>query len=264
MTSAVVGAQLGLAGTILGAALGSIIAGVAGTLYTVSLKRTKDRIASAFVGRVGDTKVELTTLSEDAARALSLSKRPATGSGRGGTEDTVEVGGWDWDASATQPAAAAPPSPQPVATAASVDVSGKPAVRLPWKPILVSTAAVFLLAIAGITGFELVSGQAISGGEGTTVTQVGDGGSDRSDAPTDPSSTPTAETSTEPSSEPSASSEPSSSATTEPSAEASQDTEPSASAEPSVSSEPSSSSTPSTGSDDEGVAPSDDQVGADG
>ncbi len=183
---------------------------VAGTLYTVSLKRTKDRIASAFVGRVGDTKVELTTLSEDAAPALSLSKRPATGSGRGGTEDTVELGGWDWDATATQPAAAAPPSPQPVATAASVDVSGKPAVRLPWKPILVSTAAVFLLAIAGITGFELVSGQAISGGQGTTVTQVGDPGSDGSDTPADtPSSPPSAETSTEPSSEPSASSEPS-------------------------------------------------------
>ena len=111
MTSAVVGAQLGVAGTILGAALGSIIAGVAGTLYTVSLKRTKDRIASAFVGRVGDTKVELTTLSEDAARALSLSKRPATGSGRGGTEDTVEVGGWDWDATATQPGGRRSPVP---------------------------------------------------------------------------------------------------------------------------------------------------------
>ncbi len=124
-------------------------------------KHTKDKLASAFVGRVGGTDVELTTVS--------------TG---------TEVDGW---ATATQPTAAvAPPSPDPVATAAEVDRAGRPVSRWPWKPILVSAAAVFLLAIAGITAFELISGQSVSGGEGTTITQVGEGRSGGADTPTRP------------------------------------------------------------------------------
>ena len=171
MTAAVIGAQLGVAGTVLGAAIGSVVAGAAGSLYTASLKHTKDKLASAFVGRVGETDVEVTTVST-----------------------STEVDGWT---TVTQPTAAvAPASPDPVATAAEVDSAGRPVSRWPWKPILVSTAAVFLLAIAGITGFELVSGQSVSGGEGTTITQVSEGRSGGTDTPTQ---APSSSTSTEPS-----------------------------------------------------------------
>ena len=222
MTAAVIGAQLGVAGTVLGAAIGSLVAGAAGSLYTASLKHTRDKLASAFVGRVGETDVEVTTVST-----------------------TTEVDGWT---TVIQPSAAvAPASPDPVATAAEVDGAGRPVSRWPWKPILVSTAAVFLLAIAGITGFELISGQSVSGGEGTTITQVSESRSGGTDTPTqapssststeptpEPSATPGARTSTEPSSEPSQSVEPS--------------TEPSQSADPSTSTEPTPSATPSTAS----------------
>ena len=61
MTAAVIGAQLGVAGTVLGAAIGSVVAGTAGSLYTASLKHTQTKIASAFIGRVGDTPVQITT-----------------------------------------------------------------------------------------------------------------------------------------------------------------------------------------------------------
>ncbi|HEY5786797.1 MAG TPA: hypothetical protein VIT65_18680 [Microlunatus sp.] len=233
MTAAVIGAQLGVAGTVLGAAIGSVVAGAAGSLYTASLKHTKDKLASAFVGRVGETDVEITTVSTD-----------------------TEAAGW---ATATRPtAAAAPPSPDPVATAAEVDRAGRPVSRWPWKPILVSTAAVFLLAIAGITGFELISGQSVSGGGGTTITQVSEGRSGGTDTPVQ---APSSDTSTEPTTEPSVapstgtgadpSSEPSQS--TEPTAEPSQSTEPSASAEPSTTASPSTDD-PQVGGADTGTA----------
>lgn len=241
MTSAVIGAQLGVAGTIAGAAVGSIVAGVAGSLYTASLKHTKDKLASVIVGRVGDTKVEVATVADD----------------------TAVRDGWSWDAPGTRPmdtqpmdtqpaAATAPPAPDSVADLV-VDDWGKPTRRLPWKGILVSTAAVFLLAIAGITGFELISGQAISGGQGTTVSQVSEGRSGGSDTPSQsPSSTPSSETSTEPSSTPSTST--STEPTSEPSTGQTQTAEPSQSPEPSASSEPTTSGTPSTASGDQSAA----------
>ena len=232
MTAAVIGAQLGVAGTVFGAAIGSVVAGAAGSLYTASLKHTKDRLASAFVGRVGETDVEVTTVSTSA-----------------------DVDGWT---TVTQPTAAvAPASPDPVATAAEVDGAGHPVSRWPWKPILVSTAAVFLLAIAGITGFELISGQSVSGGDGTTITQVGEGRSSGTDTPTQ---APSNSTSTEPSAEPSVapstgtSGEPSSvpSESAEPTAEPSQTAEPSTSAEPSTTASPS--TDPQVGGTDTGTA----------
>ena len=232
MTAAVIGAQLGVAGTVLGAAIGSVVAGTAGSLYTASLKHTQTKIAAAFIGRVGDTPVRIT--SDDRT-----------------TDDRTTVDGWH---AITQPtaAAAAPASPDPVATAAEIDPAGGPAARGPWKPILVATVAVFLLAIAGITAFELLTGQPVSGGQGTTISQVGDGHSGGSDTPrqvpatdtstTEPTTEPSAPPSTEPSTEPSSEA----SQVTEPSTAPSTRTQPSTSSESSASSEPTATPAPST------------------
>ncbi|HEU5483941.1 MAG TPA: hypothetical protein VFU98_03465 [Microlunatus sp.] len=228
MTSAVIGARLGVAGTILGAAIGSIVAGIAGSLYTASLKHTKEKLTSALVGRVGDTRVEITHVA------------PETAADRD----------WSWQSPAEQapPAAVAPASAEPVARAADVGAAGLRQPRMPWKPILISTAAVFLLAIAGLTTVELISGKALSGGQGTTITQVSEGRSGDSDERPSPSSTPSAESSTEPTPESSATPEPSPSSTTEPSASPSESAPPSESSEPSASSEPTESTSPSTAS----------------
>ncbi len=48
MTAAALGSQLSVAGTVVGAALASIIAAVAGSLYTASLRRTRDKVRTAF------------------------------------------------------------------------------------------------------------------------------------------------------------------------------------------------------------------------
>ena len=222
MTSAVIGAQIGVAGTVIGAAVGSLVAGVAGSLYTASLQHTKDRLQSAIVGKVGGTTVEV--------------------------EQVPDWGDWA-DQTVTLPAAVAPPSAAPVAAAVPTPAADRAGGRLPWKPILATSAAVFALAVAGITGFELASGQSISGGEGTTITQVSEGRSGGSHTPTQaPSSTPSAEStavpSATPSAEPSTSAEPSAEPSTEPSESA---TAPSATPEPSTSSGPGSSADPSQG-----------------
>ena len=191
MTAAVIGAQLGVAGTVLGAAIGSVVAGTAGSLYTASLKHTQNKIASAFVGRVGTTPSDHIRLQRQRGRRLA--------------------GGHHAEA------AVAPPSSNPVATSAEIDQAGRPAPRWPWKPILISTAAVFLLAIAGITVFELITGQSLSGGQGTTITQVGE---DRTGGTDTPSPSPSTETSTEPTTEPS--DQPSTEPSTAPSGEENQ------------------------------------------
>ena len=244
MTAAVIGAQLGVAGTVLGAAIGSVVAGTAGSLYTASLKHTKTKIAAAFIGRVGDTPVQIT----------STERIP---------DERITVDGWH---AVTQPiAAVAPASPDPVATVAEFDPAGGPAVRGPWKPILVATVAVFLLAIAGITAFELLTGQSVSGGQGTTISQVGDGRSGGSDTPrqvpstdtstteptTEPSAPPSTEPSTEPSSEPGQVAEP----TTAPSTRS----QPSTSSEPSASSEPTTTPAPSTAGGDQSAEANNDR-----
>ena len=147
-----------------------------------------------------------------------------------------------------------------MATAAEIDPAGGPAARGPWKPILVATVAVFLLAIAGITAFELITGQSVSGGQGTTISQVGDGRSDTprqvpaTDTSTEPTTEPSAPPSTEPSTEPS--SEPGQ--VTEPTTAPSTRTQPSTSSEPSASSEPTATPAPSTAGGDQSAEASND------
>ncbi len=211
MTSAVVGARLGVAGTVLGAAVGSVVAGVAGTLYTTSLRHTKEKISEVIVAKAGDAETEIIPVSVEPDRMADQH-----------ASNQVTVG----DTRTLQLSLAADPAVQPAA-AADATQPGQPGRRWPWKAILMSTAAVFVLTFAAITGFEVLTGHAISGGQGTTITQVSEGRSSGSSKPSDaPSTQPSdsasteasTETSSAPSAEPSQSAAPSStpSATTVP------------------------------------------------
>lgn len=258
MTAAVIGARLGVAGTVLGAAIGSVVAGAAGSLYTASLKHTRNKLTSAFVGRVGGTPVTVSTVQAGPTAvdraATGNGTAPGYGVAPGHASDDRAAGsstkGWatqDWttqDGYPSPPAASAPPSAEAVATAADVDATGRSVSRRPWRAILVSTAVVFLLAIAGLTTFELLSGQAVSGGQGTTLTQVGEGRSSGSNTPVE---APSAETSTSPTAEPSAtpSTETSAAPSSEPTASTAPTTQTTQTPAPSTSTEPSATETPS-------------------
>jgi hypothetical protein len=197
MTAAALGSQLSVAGTVIGAAVASIVAAVAGSLYTASLQHTGNRVR---------------TVVRPGARAAN---DPAPG----------------WVV------------PTPVAVVESVaagqsggaerSVPSTPARRISWKSATVGALAAFAVAALTLTGLELVSGRTLSGEEGTTISQVRDGGQ------TKPRPTPTAEPTAEPSPEPTPSSEPT------PEAEPTVETQPTPEPAPtSTSAEPTTTPTP--------------------
>lgn len=216
MTAAALGSRLSVAGTVIGAALASIIAAVASALYTASLAHTQAKVKTVFTGRAGGADVPT----------------------------TVEVVG-NHDTRMGTAAPAQPSAPEldghwqlPTTGTSTV----KPARKLDWKSVVIAALATFAIAAATLTTFELVSGHALSGGDGTTITQVGSGNTGttktKSETPTPtPSSTsgspePSASATEEPTQEPSTAPEPS----TQPSTSATSAPTPSATQAPSASS----------------------------
>jgi hypothetical protein len=143
MTAAALGSQLSVAGTVVGAALASIIAAVAGSLYTASIRRTRDKVKTVFwTGR--PNAVEEPTVME----IVSDSEGHIAG----------------------QRSHLVAPEPQPT--------SGQDP-KLNWKRVVVAALAAFGIAAVSLTAVELVTGHALSGGNGTTFQQVSQGSSNK-------------------------------------------------------------------------------------
>jgi hypothetical protein len=183
MTAAALDSQLSVVGTIVGAALASIIAAVAGSLYTASLRRTHDKVKTVFWTRQPN-EVEGPTVMEilpDSAGHIA------------GQRSHLVAPEPDGD-----------PSPR------------RPRPKLSWKRVAVAALAAFGIAAVALTTFELVTGHALSGGDGTTIQQVREGGStEESDTKKKaPSKEPTDKATTAESEEPTT--EPSETASSEP------------------------------------------------
>lgn len=152
VTAAVVASSFGVAGTVIGAAVVSAVATAATSIYTSSLRRANDRLLTLQVlqGRVR--------------------RRP-------GPAD-IAVGG----ATGEKPTAATAvvvPAAEPPADHRVPAIEARPR----RGALLVATVAAFLLAMAVVTGVELVAGHPLSslfGGEharkGTSVGDVFGGG----------------------------------------------------------------------------------------
>lgn len=164
MTAAYLGSRLSVVGTVVGAAIASMVAGVGGALYTASLRHTRDKVKSVWTGRVNDTPTRVVVTSDNP----SVEQTPAVA-----------------DAPAMSPRKAVVP--------------GWRTGRF-WKRMLIGVVAIFALAVGTITALELVSGQALSGGQGTTVERVRKA---QPAAPSESSESPSAESSESPSAEPS-------------------------------------------------------------
>ena len=211
MTAAGLGSRLGAEGTIVGAALASVIAAVAGALYTASLRRTSAVVRGALGGR--------------RPQAAAAEARSAPGPVPGGSTATALV---------------APSGP------------GRPSRRRTLiLSSVVGAVAIFALAGGALTLYEAFAGQALSGGDGTTFSQVrqDDSGDrpadDQSPSPTDSAEpgesaepTPTAESSQTPEAETAPTTEPAPEPSVEPSAGPSADPSATAGSEPSAAAEP--------------------------
>jgi hypothetical protein len=200
MTAAALGSQLSVAGTIVGAALVSVITAVAGSLYTASIRRSRDKVKTVFwTGQ--PNAVEEPTVME----IVSDREGHITG----------------------QRSHLVAPEPMP---------SSRQRPSLNWKRVVVAALAIFGIAAVSLTAVELVTGNALSGGDGTTFQQVSEGRSEKGSdtdkkerAPSEkPSKEPTAAATDESTPEPRAeasTSEPEAT-TTEQTPEATQDTRP--------------------------------------
>ena len=210
MTAAGLGSRLGAEGTIVGAALASVIAAVAGALYTASLRRTSAVVRGALGGRRGP--------------AAEAEARSAPGPGPGGSTAALD----------------APSGPARTNRRRTLILSS-----------VVGAVAIFALAGGALTLYEAFAGQALSGGDGTTFSQVrqDDSGDrpadDQSPSPTEsaePSEsaeqTPTAESSQTPEAETAPTTEPAPEPSVEPSAGPSADPSATAGSEPSAAAEP--------------------------
>jgi hypothetical protein len=144
MTAAALGSQLSAAGTIVGAALASVIAAVAGSLYTASLRRTRDKVKTVFwTGEPNE--VQEPTVMEIIP------------------DSEGHIAGQRSHLVAPEP----DPNPKPQGP------------KLNWKRVLVVALVTFGIAAVALTTFEVVTGQALSGGKGTTFQQVSEGTSDK-------------------------------------------------------------------------------------
>ncbi len=148
ITAAVLGSTMGVAGTVAGAGVASIVTTVGGALYMRSIQRTKQSVRTVrdlVVARAGGTSVTL------------VEERPASG------QDTGE-------AAEDEPSAVAE-----VAEGAGLEtrtevVEPEPARRkLRWPALVAAGVLAFALGMMVVTGVELIRGERMSGGAGTSV-----------------------------------------------------------------------------------------------
>lgn len=163
VTAAFLGSRLGVAGTLVGAGVASVVSTVGAKVYTESLHR-----ARTYVGTVRTTSSRHPGPADPPAAVIT-------------TDGVV--------------------TPDPVAERAmrsseSVDgaitVRARGPIRLDLKRVLIASLAVFVVAFAVITGIELTTGDAFDGNSGTTISQLR-GSTSTDQAPT-PSSTPSGTT----------------------------------------------------------------------
>jgi hypothetical protein len=158
VAAAVLASQLGVYGTIAGAGVVSVIATCGGSVFQHFFRRTGEQIR--------DVKVQVTPR----ARQVPVRRLPGA---PGSSGDPRDPGSGMW----MLPQVVGLDEEFGEATTHGTRVRG-------WKRPALAAAVAFVVAMIGITGFELISGQDLSGGGGTTVGSVV-GGSGHRSAPSD-------------------------------------------------------------------------------
>ncbi|MEW1719185.1 hypothetical protein [Streptomyces sp. NPDC093109] len=155
VAAAVLASRLGVYGTIIGAGVVSVVATCGGSVFSHLFRRTGEQLKVV-------------------------------------TEQAVRPGGRQVPVPPERPGAAAPAPGDLPGDAFGPATTHRARARGPRRPVI-AAGVVFLVAMLGITGFELISGQNLDGGTGTTVGYAVSGGHHR----TTPSTTPSAPASTD-------------------------------------------------------------------
>lgn len=194
VSSAVLLSTVGVAGTIIGAAIGSVVATLGSAVYSHYLHVTRQRIAKA-----------------QAAAFARVARAQASVSGAGADVDNETTRAEQELAQAERELREAQRE-LAVAEDAPASVGWREALSgLPWKRITAVAAALFVVAMLVILAFELLTGRAVStytGGSDddtrTSIPGMADSGRERprEETPDEPVQEPTGTSEATPTSEP--------------------------------------------------------------
>jgi len=207
VSSAVLLSTLGAAGTLVGAALGSVIVSLATSVYGTGLARGTEKVAEAqtvALRKVTSATQQIAQVREEVAR--DDASEPATGSSAGrhpdesglDTEATevLEEAEQQLEEARVELEQAADPDAAD-ATQDGLSLKERLAI-LPWKRVLLASAGLFVVAMVLLTSFEVIGGRTISSYTGGSSDR--DGGTsfgrtfdrrDRDDEPQQPAPSPT-------------------------------------------------------------------------
>jgi hypothetical protein len=223
ISSAVILSTLGVAGTLVGAALGSIVASVGSSMYSRGIDVSRQQVATQAVAlrRVTNARSDL-----EAARS-SMDR------GEAGAQDRMQHAGEELDEAEQALHDSLDSTPESTSTSNGQPTpdpeqegreeakrSRKSLSELPWKHVALVAAGMFVVAVVAITVFELTTGRPVAnltGGtdrdSGTTVPGLNREESTPTPTPTE---TPTDGTTTAPTEDPTASATPSDTASASP------------------------------------------------
>jgi hypothetical protein len=160
ITAAVLGSTMGFAGTVVGAGLASVVTTVGGAVYLRSIQRTRQGVATVrdmVVARAGATSVTLVEERPATQTDMAQPGAPAAEPGEN-TDETEAAARADGDDSGERTEIV--PAPEPV--------RGK----LRWPALIAASVLAFVLGMMVITGVEMLRGESMSGGDGTTVGRI--------------------------------------------------------------------------------------------
>ncbi|MFF0399176.1 hypothetical protein ACFYSJ_25940 [Streptomyces sp. NPDC005248] len=175
VAAAVAASQLGVYGTILGAGVMSVVATCGGSVFQHFFRRTGEQIreVTVYTRETRDTRGAHEAGGSGSGRRLSDGSVDATTVLRTVTADPDRTQLLEpLTGDGTRPLASYPAYPDEEFTASTTHgtrIRG-------WKRPVLGAVAVFAVSMAGITTYELVSGNDLSGGQGTTVGSVVRGG----------------------------------------------------------------------------------------
>lgn len=166
VTVAVLLSTLGAAGTLVGAALGSVVATVSTALYKQGIQSSRRKMAevqATALQRVGQAQQEV-------RRAAAHSDSATVASNLARADAHLANASSELDDSAVEPAPApAPLSVDPAPPAAHAAPTGG-LKALPWRRVALLAGAVFVVAMLAISGFEVLAGKSVSSLTGGSTT----------------------------------------------------------------------------------------------
>ncbi|WNO67612.1 hypothetical protein RPQ02_29245 [Streptomyces sp. AM2-3-1] len=175
IAAAVAASQLGVYGTILGAGVMSVVATCGGSVFQHFFRRTGEQIreVTVYTRETRDTRGAREPSGSGSGRRLSEASVDATTVLRTVTVDPDRTQLLEpLTGNGTRLLASYPAAPDEEFTASTTHgtrIRG-------WKRPVLGAVAVFAVSMAGITTYELISGNDLSGGQGTTVGTVVRGG----------------------------------------------------------------------------------------